>query len=229
MVMKLPTLPRLAALACMLFVAPTMVNATVVVYSGTEQQREHHYTNGMGHSSNGMSVATGRVFFLVELETGRSIEIRLVQSHYLVRQERNMLIVTASRGGSVTSTQKFPMDSSLTHVHQNATASSRLTNSITWNGTKFLSYSQPNPEPATGLPSNFPTALVGRQDRATLALGDEGGGGMRRRTHVVSLVPALTKSSNAADDNFEAALQRLKSHLESRGKTEVDDWGQLGD
>jgi hypothetical protein len=194
--------------------------ATVAIFTGTEVQVDRHATDGMGHNSNGTVRLTGQIFFLYELETGRSIEIRLRGTNYKVRNERNFVYIRTSRESSTM--DRYTVDTFLSDAARVNYAEGATVKMASWEGSRLLSVlSSPEKDPATGLPSIFPKALTSRQDIAALVTAGDRTESHIRRTDTVVIAAALTKASNAATDNFDAALLRLKNALNARGLTEV--------
>jgi hypothetical protein len=210
----------LPGLVAALLLGRQTAQATVAIFTGTEVQVDHHATDGMGHNSNGTVRLTGQIYFLYDLETGRSIEIRVRGTNYKVRDERNFVYIRTSR--EPWTTDKYTIDTFLGDAARVNHAEDATVKMASWEGSKLLSMlSSPEKDPATGLPSIFPKALTSRQDIAAVDTSGDRTEAHIRRTDTVVIAAGFTKASNVATDNFEAALQRLKDALNARGLTEV--------
>ena len=200
--------------------------ATVAIFAGAEQHRTHINMAGIGHSGvYGVIQRPGRIFFLYELESGRSVEIRLELGKFKVRTERNLAAFTATRG----ETWPYAYDTSLMDAKRNQSTS---VDSVTVQGTITPKGKPWGPlaDPATGLPYTFPATLVSRQDYATHGVGEYGGVKRVRKTSSLVLNGAQTKASNGGSETFDAALLRVKNLLTQRGLTEtssLDNWADL--
>jgi hypothetical protein len=212
-------LNTLAVLALSLLTAQPSAQATVAIYSGTEQQLQIDAFEGQGSgNANGVRRFTGRIYFLYELETGRSVEIRIQGAVYKVRTERNLQRVFFHRALNLNSVlaQTFLSDGNRTN-QPGVTAVSM----VSWEGSATFSGPGPDIEAATGLPRGFPRAVTSRQQLTTRVTSFDGGNFLVRRNDVASLIVAMTKASNTASETFDAALQRVKNTLNAQGKTEV--------
>lgn len=191
--------------------------ATVAIYSGTEQQLQIDDPGNAGTgNTGGVRRFTGRIYFIYEIETGRSVEIRVQGNSYKVREERNLLRVAFHRSaGSKTMVQTF-----LSNGNRVDGTSFSTVSLVSWEGTASFSGPGPDVEVATGLPRGFARILTSRQQVGSYEKHDAGNY-LTRRNDTASLIVAMTKASNAAGENFEAALQRVKNTLAAQGKTEV--------
>jgi hypothetical protein len=212
----------LPAFAAVLLMSQPAAQATVGIYFGTETERTGTLVTGLGSISSGTRSSSSSVYFLYELETGRSIEVQLVKSGYVVRKERSLVHVSTPRTSSTTG--PATMDTILiTGARTDFPNGGKVAN-VTWNGVKNYNVFNPETDASTGLPVVFPKTFGSLQD-FTFAdyvndAVDTHSSSTTRRRSSVNVVPALTKASNTAGDSFDAALQRLKTALEAKGRTQ---------
>jgi hypothetical protein len=217
-------LPILPAFAALLLMMQPAAHATVAIYSGTEIERVGTLITGQGSIASGTHSSSSPVYFLYEIETGRSIEVRLVRNGYMVRKERSLVHVSTPRSSSTTG--PATMDTILiTGARMDAPNGATVAN-VTWNGTKKYNVLQPEFDSATGLPVVFPRTFSSLQDFTFAdyesdAVNSHVSSTTRRRSSVTIVAP-LTKASNAAAESLDGALQRLKTALEARGRAEQE-------
>lgn len=193
--------------------------ATVGIYAGTENQitRDSYVGRGGYSRENRLS---GRVYFLYEFGTSRSVEIRIHGKQYRVREERILVDQTffrAIKNGSITTW--FLSGAEKKSPHAGAT---ELIN-VSWQGSKTFSVTDGPINPKSGLPTDYPTVLSGRQEFVSKFNNDSDAtvsNTLTRRTAPLSLSAPVTKECNAANDNFEQALARLKTRFNAAGYTE---------
>jgi hypothetical protein len=202
--------PFLIVFALIVFSLGSSLHATVGIYFGPENQstRQGHY-----RATKAKDVRlSGKVYLLIDLEAWRSVEIRLHGKQYRMRPERQFFhqtfVYTANTDATVWSDAG------------RGTVTAGPIYYVSWQGKKTRGRGVPNFDPKTGMYSWVPTSLTGRQDLHFLQEYDTDARFVStRRTASVTVHAPLTKESNAAEDTFEQALQRLKSRLEAAGYT----------
>ena len=209
----------LSALGILLFAILQSAHATVAIYAGTETGRKTWWAP---KNANPWETYHTTVYFVYELETGRSVEIFRGSGEVWVRPERNLfrlLTPRATPGTPVSSTAPMPWETILMDAKREATTLRTVVESVTWQGSRTTDgFRKDDIRPATGLPRYFPMTLVSRQ---VLLDEDHNDVADLIRTHVnssVVLQEAATKASNAAGETFEAAILRVKAILERRGR-----------
>jgi hypothetical protein len=202
-----------AAFFALLLAGPSAAQATVAIFIGREVQVVHQATDGLGNTSNGVYRTTSRVYFIFEVESGRSVEICSLGKAFKVRAEHNLVRITTPRVSYVKVNQPFTLESFFSDASRTNYAKGASVESRTWEGLRTMTVSAPEVDPATLLPYYFPRTLTARHDFSDY---DTTGDRMEhhvRRVNSVNLMVAQTKTSNAAQDTFDAAVQRLKNAL----------------
>jgi hypothetical protein len=193
--------------------------AIVGIYSGAENQTSKEYTFVFPKGTSEEFRRSGRVYFLYELETHRSVEIRIDGKQYRVRAERTLVDVefVRSQKNSIEIYSRV-----LSGVGQSVPpgGGTKLFH-VTWQGSKAWSGADPVIDPKSGMPRAYPTSLSGRQDIVRKFTDiDIDLNFFTRRTATLSLSVPVTKECNAANENFDQALVRLKNRLNASGYTE---------
>jgi hypothetical protein len=199
------------------FFAPP-AQAIVGIYAGTENQSSKEYTFVFPKGTSKEYRLSGRVYFLYDFATNRSVEIRIDGKQYRVRAERTLVDVDFARNHP-----KGAIYSRVLSGVAQSTSPSEGTRvfQVTWQGAKTFAGAGWAIDPKTGLQNSYPTALSGRQDSVRKFTDlDTFLHCFTRRAATLSLSAPVTKEANAANENFDQALVRLKNRLNAAGYTE---------
>jgi hypothetical protein len=200
--------------------------AIVGIYAGTENQTTSETYSGAPHGFSRENRVSGRVYFLYDFETTRSVEIRIHGKQYRVRAERDLVDQTFVR--TIKNIGNYTWV--LSDAGKNAVpAGTKNLFNVSWRGTKAWSGAGPAVDPKSGLMGEYPTAFTGRQDIVTKSIDLDSAvySVLTRRVAPVSLSAPITKACNDANENFDQALVRLKAKLDAAGYTESTSAGDF--
>lgn len=214
----------LIALAVVATALTPSAEAIVGIYAGTENQTTRESYVGLGGYTRENRLS-GRVYFLYEFGTSRSVEIRIHGKQYRVREERVLVDQTFARTQKNGAIYLWVFSGAGKKSPQ--AGATELFN-VSWQGSKTFSVTDGPINPKSGLPSNYPTVLSGRQEFVRNANDDIILSNiLTRRATPVSLSAPITKASNDANENFDQALVRLKAKLNATGYTESTSAGDF--
>ena len=211
----------LIALTVLLVTIVQPAIATVAIFAGTESREETYFAY---KNATIRQTYQGKVYFLYEVETGRSVEIQLLSQGFYrehsVRSERNLFSLVTPRN-RLASASPFTWETILIDAKRENVNGRTTVESVTWQGMVSSPLSEPTGiEAATGLPRSFPKTLVSRQALADEEMIGADGSGHRMRYRVsstASLQLAPTKASNTAGETFEAAILRVREIVRKAG------------